>query len=147
MMVAVPELGAQIYLDTNIFIYLVEGHPAFAPPLMELFERAELDEFRAVTSELPLAEVLVKPIRDNQPAIVDIYKRLLEPASKIRTLPIDRATLLASADIRARLGGRAFDAIHVATAMLAGCSSFITNDEGIRGPNSLRIVRLSDLVT
>lgn len=145
-MVGLAELGAKIYLDTNIFIYLVEGHPTFAEPLVELFERLELDAIQAVTSELCIAEVLVKPIRDNKPALVEIYKKLLEPESKIRTLPIDRATLLCSADIRARLGGPAFDAIHIATAILARCSCFITNDEGIRGPKSLRIVRLSELM-
>ena len=145
-MVALADLGEKLYLDTNIFIYLVEGHPTFAQPLSALFERLELDVVQAVTSELSIAEVLVKPIRDNKPTLVDIYKRLLDPASKIRTLPIDRATLLSSADARARFGGRAFDAIHVATALLAGCTCFITNDEGIRGPTTLRIVRLSELM-
>ncbi len=146
MTVALADLGAKLYLDTNIFIYLVEGHPTYAQPLMELFERLELDAIQAVTSELSIAEVLVKPIRDNQPTLVEVYKKLLDPESKIRTLPIDRATLMSSAETRARFGGRAFDAIHVATAVLARCSCFITNDEGIRGPRNLRIVHLSELM-
>ncbi len=140
------DLGAKIYLDTNIFIYLVEGHPTYAQPLLELFTLLEQSAVEAVTSELSIAEVLVKPIRDHKPLLVDIYKKLLAPESKIRTLPIDRATLFQTADNRARYGGRAFDCIHVATAMVARCTCFMTNDDGIRGPKSLRIVRLEELI-
>ena len=146
MRVGHAELGARIYLDTNVFIYLVEGHPTYAHLLMELFEGLEQSDAEAVTSELSLAEVLVKPVRDKQPVLVDVYKKLLDPESKIRTLPIDRATLLRGADIRARMGGRIFDAIHIATAVLARCSSFVTNDDSIRGPSTLRIVRLAELI-
>jgi predicted nucleic acid-binding protein len=141
------DLGTRIYLDTNIFIYLVEGHPTYAEPLLELFGNLEQSSVEAVTSELSIAEVLVKPIQDRKPALVEVYKRLLAPESKIRTLPIDRATLLQTAEIRAEMGGRAFDCIHVATAMRARCTSFLTNDEGIRGPRSLRVVHLEELLS
>jgi predicted nucleic acid-binding protein len=141
------ELGARIYLDTNIFIYLVEGHPTYAQPLLELFGELEHSTIEAVTSELSIAEVLVKPIQDKKPELAEVYKNLLAPESQIRALPIDRATLLKSAEIRAQFGGRAFDCIHVATATLARCSSFITNDEGIRAPRSLRIVHLEELLS
>lgn len=141
------KLGARIYLDTNIFIYLVEGHPTYAQPLLELFGKLEHTSVEAVTSELSIAEVLVKPIQDKKPELVDVYKKLLAPESKIRILPIDRATLLQTAEIRAHLGGRAFDCVHVATATRARCSSFITNDEGIRAPRSLRIVHLEELLS
>ncbi len=143
-MVTLADLGTKIYLDTNIFIYVVEGHPTYAQPLMELFERLELDAVQAVTSELTIAEVLVKPLIDNRSSLVETYKSLLGPGSGIQTLPIDRNTLLLSSQTRAQFGGRAFDAIHVATAMMARCSCFITNDASIRGPVSLRFVHLSE---
>ena len=56
--------GRLVYLDTNVFIYALEGYPAFAEPLAALFRGIDNGTCRAVTSELTLAEVLVKPIKD-----------------------------------------------------------------------------------
>ena len=54
-------LGRTVYLDTNIFIYAVEGYAPEEAFLRELFAALEDGRFTAVTSELSLAEVLVKP--------------------------------------------------------------------------------------
>lgn len=143
-MIALADLGGKIYLDTNIFIYVVEGHPTYAQLLMDLFERLDLDVVQAYASELTIAEVLVKLLIDNKPSLVDTNKSLLNAASSILTTPIDRGILLESSRIRAQFSGRAFDAIHVATAVLAECTCFITNDASIRGPASLRFVHLSE---
>lgn len=56
--------GHQIYLDTNIWIYALEGYPDFIQPLTELFSHIDQGNLKAVTSELTLAEVLVKPLMD-----------------------------------------------------------------------------------
>lgn len=58
--------GSRVYLDTNIFIYAVEGYPKFQPELNVLFEAFDDGTLKAITSELTLAEVLVKPLIDNR---------------------------------------------------------------------------------
>ena len=75
----------------------------------------------------------------------EMAERMLADGSRIACRPIDRATLLSCAELRARLGGRTFDAIHVATALLAHCDIFLSDDERIRVPNGLQRLRLSDL--
>jgi predicted nucleic acid-binding protein len=56
--------GERIYLDTNIFIYAIEGYPDFVDELNQLFDSIDAGNFRAFTSELTLAEVLVRPLMD-----------------------------------------------------------------------------------
>lgn len=57
---AIPA-GSRVYIDTNIWIYSLEGFAPLAPALTALFERIDAGDLAAVTSELTLAEVLVKP--------------------------------------------------------------------------------------
>ncbi len=48
--------GKRIYIDTNIFIYAVEGYSEFVEPLTSFFSAIDNSELEAVTSELTLAE-------------------------------------------------------------------------------------------
>jgi predicted nucleic acid-binding protein len=57
--------GTRIYLDTNIFIYAVEGYAQFQAELNELFEAFDEGNLKALSSELTSSEVLVKPLIDN----------------------------------------------------------------------------------
>ena len=56
--------GEGLYLDTNIFIYALEGYPKFIASVRALFAAIDEGRIRAVTSELTLAESLVKPMMD-----------------------------------------------------------------------------------
>ena len=68
--------GKRIYLDANIVIYAAE---AFAPSLAvltRLFEMADAGDCTLVTSQLTLAEVLVKPLAAGNEAAVGQYRAL-----------------------------------------------------------------------
>lgn len=145
MTVVADLAGSSIYLDTNILIHFVEGHAAFAPVRKRLFLAIEKGSVRAFTSELSLAEVLVKPIADGKMAIADAYQTLLSDGGSIRIAPVDRAVLIESARLRATVGGRAFDAIHVATALMNDCSVLLTGDTRLRSSRPETIMRLADL--
>ena len=54
--------GERIYLDTNIFIYALEAYPEYVSTLTSLFAAIDEGKIRAMTSELTLAEVLIKPM-------------------------------------------------------------------------------------
>ena len=57
-------LTGPVYLDANIFIYALEGYPDFQARITILLEAMDHQEIEALTSELTLAEVLVKPFRE-----------------------------------------------------------------------------------
>ena len=52
------ELGAKVYLDTNIIIYALEGFAAFDDQIKALLQAMDDGEISAITSELTHAEVL-----------------------------------------------------------------------------------------
>ena len=144
MSIDTPE-GETIYLDTNVFIYLVEGEPRFRELLKELFVAIDQEVIFAVTSELTLAEVMVEPIASKRSDIAATYTELLSGSGPLEVRPVDRGTLLKSAEIRAMFGGRIFDAVHVATASLAQCDSILSEDRGLGVPPPLQHLTLSAL--
>lgn len=131
--------GATVYLDTNVFVYAVEGFPEYQEFLKELFDRIERSEITAVTSELTLAEVLVKPLELGRHDIVAFYDEMLQTSDRLVVAPIEREILVNAAEYRATLNISLPDAIHVATAVNSGCSILLSNDRKLRAPESITI--------
>ncbi|HPD30955.1 MAG TPA: PIN domain-containing protein [Phycisphaerae bacterium] len=99
----------------------------------------------AATSELTLAEVLVKPKQDKNAALVNEYCDFLEPSAALTLAPITQAILIEAAEIRAATGLKLPDAIHVATALAMQCDTLLTNDRAIRATRGISVRLLSDL--
>jgi predicted nucleic acid-binding protein len=135
-----------VYLDANILIYLVEGYAAHETALEQLLAALERKQVKFVTSELSLAEVLVLPLRQGRADLVERYQQLMAPGGELVVVTIDAAILQASAVVRARKGGGLLDAIHVATAVAAGCSIFLSEDVRIKVVAPLQFFGLSDFV-
>jgi predicted nucleic acid-binding protein len=55
--------GRRAYLDANVFIYALNGFPSLVDVLGGIFGLLDQNLMTAVTSELTLAELLVKPHR------------------------------------------------------------------------------------
>jgi predicted nucleic acid-binding protein len=138
--------GDRIYLDTNVWIYAVESYPAFIQKLTDFFERVDQNQYVAITSELSLAETLVKPIKDNDQARQEAYKRAIVNRSNVSVVPILRELLIDAAQVRAETGLKLPDAIHAATAVHARCTTFITNDAQLKKLSSLHVVLLSEVI-
>src|SRR5688500_16266012 len=66
--------SARIYVDTNIWIYYVEANPAFLPKVVAMLVRASDAGTRLVTSELAIAECLIRPSRQGDKALVALYE-------------------------------------------------------------------------
>lgn len=135
----------RIYLDANIFIYVVEGHPTLRRPLEQLMEGIQTGTIQALTSELTLAEVLVKPLSQPERHYVTEYRLLLSGRPDLPVMPVTREVLEKSAELRASIGGKLADAIHVATAVIANCTHILTDDERIKVPPHLLPVKVVDI--
>ena len=138
--------GNSVYLDTNIWIYALEGFPAFAQELATLFQAIDQGQLTAVTSELSLSEVLVKPIQNGNMAQQDIYKQALSSTSTLQVVPVQRDVLIEAARLRATVNLKLPDAIHAATAIATQCSTFVTNDHRFQIVSGFQTVLLSQVI-
>jgi len=138
-------IGDRIYLDTNIFIYALEAFPEYLELIQSIFSSIDSGKNKAVTSELTLAEVLVKPLIDHNAELEYVYQTTIQSSDSIDVIPISRDILIEAA--RNRAGSPSIhlpDAIHVATARLHQCSSFITNDKRLASLSGIQVIILSN---
>jgi len=134
-------------LDTAPLIYLIEQHPVFGPPVLEIARRLDEGPLEAAASTLTLTEVLTQPLRLDRRDLVRSYRSLLEGHERLRLVPVDNAVAVAAAELRARHNLRTPDAIQVAAALHAGCDAFLTNDGDIRRVKELRVILVSELAS
>lgn len=138
--------GHKVYLDVNVFIYALEGVEPWASLLREAFVSMEAGEWQAVTSELSLAESLVRPFQLGREDLAQVYKAALSPRDHFSLAPVNAPTLISAARLRARHNFKLPDAIHAATALAQGCTAFLTNDAGFRRTPDIQCVLLSEWV-
>jgi len=140
-------VSSKLYFDANVFIYAVEGSDDIAGRLRTLFELLSNNLNLAVTNELTLAEVLPKadPIRRRNYLELILYSGLFD------LYPVTRDVLMETADYR-RIAGvsrpdaskphasmpRLPDAIHVVTAVRAGCGRMLSFDRALKLPEGMR---------
>lgn len=125
--------GSLLYLDTNVFINAAEGFPQNQKALKALLLRVEKGAVHALTSELTLMEVLVRPLRENNARLVQLYQEMLFGNDDIRVVPIDLQVLRRAAELRATTRLKPMDALHAATAQLNACDVFISDDRRLNG--------------
>jgi predicted nucleic acid-binding protein len=129
------ERVSAIYLETNVFIYAVEGTSETSEAAKKLIAALRARPGMASTSELALAEVLAPTARPDAlaPAVKRrAYLDLLVESGFIELLTVSRAVLLDTADLRSAMKMRLADAIHLASAMRAGCQFFVSSDRDFR---------------
>ena len=139
--------GRRVYLDTNVFIYALSGFPTFVPLLTELFDAIEAKSLVGVTSELALAEALVLPFRNHDADEEQRCREIFREGPSMELHPVSMGVLETTARMRAATPTiRTPDAIHAATAQLAQCEAFLTNDANLKSLPGLTVFLLSDAV-
>lgn len=138
-------LGDRVYLDANIVVYAVEGFAPHAKAIKALLRAVDDGELTVATSDLTLAEVLIKPFRDANAALEAAYRQFLAPSSVLQVAPVSRSVLIDAARLRSATGLKLPDAIHAATASSLGCDSLLTNDHSFGTLGTPRVVLLPDV--
>lgn len=136
----------RIYIDANIFIYFVEGDGAERETATDLFVEAAESGVRLITSEISIAECLRGVIGQTDPTAAQIYRDLFSNGSIVELVAADPVLYEYAALAGSLFSLKLIDAIHLASATMANCDAFLTNDKGIRGPETLPIIRFSDLI-
>ncbi len=132
----------RVYLDSNFFIRFVESRDE---RLLHVFEEEGIDFRSLYTSELTLAQVLVEPIRSDDNKLADEYTSLLAGHGPLEIVPTGRDILVKSAQVRATIGNKLPDAIHVATATARSCNVFVSSDKKLRLPDGIVQIALENI--
>jgi predicted nucleic acid-binding protein len=135
-------------LDTAIFIYYIEENETFLPLVATIFEDVARGRREVVTSSLTLLEVLVVPFRAGNLALADRYEAALSRSRGVRLVGITSAQLRMAAQLRAvHSAVRTPDALQLAAALSAGCSTFVTNDRDLPEIPGLDVVQLQSYLS
>lgn len=127
------------YLDASAIIYLVEGTPDVRGAVASLVAEAEQHAGRRIiTSRLSCLECRVKPLRDQDLALVETYDRFFSRPG-LTVFEVTRAVIDRATELRARLGFKTPDAIHLASAIEASVDLFITGDRAVARCTDLNV--------
>jgi predicted nucleic acid-binding protein len=134
-----------IYLDASGFIYSVERIEPYCTLLEPMWRQALAGQFVIVSSELVVLETLVKPLREGDTVIEQIFRALLH-AREVQLIPATLARWEHAARLRAHTGLKIADALHAATALDVASTLCITNDGDFRRVEGLPVVVLDDVL-
>ncbi len=140
-----PSAGP-VYLDANVFIYSVERIEPYRSLLEPMWAAAQAKQFEIISSELVLLETLVKPFREGDTFLENLFRELFQ-AREMRLIPMTAALWEHAARLRSAIPSlKTPDAIHAASALSAGSALFLTNDPVFRRVSGLSVTLLSDLI-
>ncbi|MBC8163903.1 MAG: type II toxin-antitoxin system VapC family toxin [Roseiflexaceae bacterium] len=135
----------QIAFDTAPLIYFVERHPVYFDRMLLIMRYVDRGLIAGVASTVALAEVLVQPLRAENTTLAERYETVLAESYSFRLETLTTTAARRAGDLRARYNLRTPDALHVATAIEAGCDAFLTNDAGIKRVSEINVLVLDEL--
>ena len=114
----------RIYLDSAVIIYDVEQ----VSPYSDLLDsRLSAGDLVLVTSELARMECRVKPLRDENAALLEDFDDYFQGIVEIM-VPLSREVIDLATGVRAQYGFKAPDSLHLGAAIWSACDTFLTND-------------------
>ena len=134
---------SRIYLDANVFIAAYENVGARSDHAWWILTAIEDGEFLGITSELTLAEILVRPLEEQDQDLVRRYQDIISPGDGLEVSGVSRQVLIEAAMLRTiRRSLKLPDAIHVASARLTDCSHIVSDDRRLPSAPGIEVVRL-----
>lgn len=114
--------------------------------MQPLWLAAQSGNFGLIGSELLILETLVKPIQNQDRILEATFRQIFTASRELQLVPITANVLERATQLRATFGIKTPDAIHAATALIYGCTLFITNDPGFRRVTDLKTAILQEIV-
>ncbi len=118
---------AASYLDSCIVIYMMEGRPAVRQELRRKIFPPSPAEREVCVSDLARLECRLLPVRNSDAGLLAEYDAFFA-MERVRCLPMPREVYDLATELRAEHRLKTPDALHLATAIEAGCDEFWTND-------------------
>ena len=116
-----------IYADAGIIMRLIEGAAKVREQIKVRLEAIRSQHPLVLTSRLSRLECRCKPLRNKRERLLRLYDTFFV-GPEVKIGEIDEAVVEKATEVRASFGFKTPDAIHAATAILAGVSEFWTAD-------------------
>ncbi|HEX5271378.1 MAG TPA: type II toxin-antitoxin system VapC family toxin [Gemmataceae bacterium] len=116
-----------VFLDTAPVIYFVEAHPDWGPKAAARLTALQAAGEVLAVSDLVRMECLVKPLKAGDTALVADFGTFFTSPG-VSVLPVTAAVCDRAALIRAAHNFKPLDSLHLAAAVVHGCTRFLTND-------------------
>jgi predicted nucleic acid-binding protein len=129
--------GDLVVVDSAPLIYLLDGHPGFAPRFEGLFELHALGTLHIAISTITVAEVLGGPLAHGQDVLAKRYEKAL---ASFDIVPVSTEIAVTAARLRAATRLRLPDALQAATALEVGAIALVTHDRDFSRLSGLRII-------
>lgn len=128
---------AVVLMDSAPIIYVLEGHPKFAPRFKALFGAYATGRLRFAVTAITICEVMMGPLQAGDEALARRYRAILESWQPI-ALDLDVAE--SAARPRASLRLKLAYAVQVARALAINAVALVTHDRDFSRVRSLRVV-------
>jgi predicted nucleic acid-binding protein len=135
----------RFYLDANTVIAIVERNSAFTTSQRHFLEGIDEGRINAVSSDIAMSECLVRPIRDANRNAIQSFLEFFDDRPTLPLIGMSRDVMIKAAELRALTLAKLPDAIHIACALLAGCTVFLSADQRLHLPKTMRRVAFDDL--
>ena len=148
MVEAAPGLPAErerIGLDTNLFIYFLEGHPRYGSWCASLFDLIERGRHPTVTATVTLLGLLVQPYRDQKEELAQKTFAVASTYPKIEWVPVIRKLTDRAAKLCACYRLTTDDPIRLATAICHKATRFYGNARSLRRVKEIECVIVEDV--
>ena len=127
-----------IYLDANVIIRLIEGTAAVRAPLEARILASKAPGAFLLTSRLSLLECRCKPLKAGDRGLLAIYDGFFS-AAELAVMEITPAIIDSATRLRASHDFKSPDAIHLATAIEAGASVFLSADKDLARCGEIKV--------
>jgi len=126
------------YLDSCVVIYLIQGPESLSSVVRTALRAQGQEPLQFAISDLTLLECRVLPLRENKDELLAQFDDFFA-SEEIEKTDLGSEVFALATELRARYGTKTPDALHLAAAILAGCSEFWTNDRRLRAATEGRL--------
>ncbi len=128
-----------IHADAGVIIRLIEGEAKVRAPIEARLQGIRSQRPLILTSRLSRLECRCKPLREKKDRLLRLFDAFFA-SPDVKLAEIDEAVVEKATELRASFGLKTPDAIHAATAILAGASEFWTADRDYLRCPELKVV-------
>lgn len=130
-----------LFLDACIVVYWIEAPDPFHARFMKRLGalRTQYPDASFAVSRLSWMECMVKPLRDDDQALINEYNAFFD-AAQLRMVELTASVVQRATLLRARYALKTPDALQAACALeLPGESLFLTNDKNFKKVPGLQL--------